>query len=63
MFAWLKKRLKRRAAHKESAKQRTAADPGEALRQAKDGTWTGMATDARRNHPGFGSAPNGAGRR
>ena len=25
MFAWLKKRLKRRAAHKESAKQRTAA--------------------------------------
>lgn len=38
MFAWLKKRLKRRAVRKESAKQRTAADPGEALRQAKDGT-------------------------
>ena len=63
MFAKLKEWLKRRAARKERAKQLTAADPGDALRQAQDNTWSGMATDARRNHPGMGSAPNGAGRR
>ena len=55
--------FRRRADRKKKAQQRTAADPGEALRQAKDNTWTGMATDARRNHPGVGSAPTGAGRR
>ena len=63
MFAWFRERAARRAARKEKVKNRTAADPGEALRQAQDGTWSGMATDARRNHPGFGSAPYGAGRR
>ena len=63
MFAWLKEKLARRAERKKKAKQRTAADPGEALRRSKDNTWTGMATDARRNHPGMGSAPTGAGRR
>ena len=63
MFAWFRERAARRAARKEKVKNRTAADPSEALRQAQDGTWSGMATDARRNHPGFGSAPYGAGRR
>ena len=63
MFAWLKKRREARAYRKEKAKQRTAASPDEALRQGQDSTWSGMATDARRNHPGFGSAPYGAGRR
>ena len=63
MLAWLKEKLARRAERKKKANQRTAADPGEALRQAKDNNWTGMATDARRNHPGMGSAPTGAGRR
>ena len=63
MLAWLKEKLARRAERKKKANQRTAADPGEALRQAKDNTWTGMATDARRNHPSVGSAPTEAGRR
>ena len=63
MFAWFRERAARRAARKEKVKNRTAADPSEALRQAQDCTWSGMATDARRNHPGFGSAPYGAGRR
>ena len=63
MFAWFKERAARRAARREKAKRRTAADPSEALRQGQDSTWSGMATDARRNHPGFGSAPYGAGRR
>ena len=63
MFAWFKERAARRAARREKTKRRTAADPSEALRQGQDSTWSGMATDARRNHPGFGSAPYGAGRR
>lgn len=63
MFARFKAWIKRRAERKERAKQGAAADPSEARRQAKDNTWSGMATDARRNQPGFGSAPNGAGRR
>lgn len=63
MFAWFKEWRRRRAARREKTKRRSAADPGEALRQAQDNTWTGLATDARRNQPGVGSAPYGAGRR
>ena len=63
MFEKFKEWLKRRAARKERAKQPRPVDPGDALRQAQDNTWSGMATDARRNHPGMGSAPNGTGRR
>ena len=62
MFTGIKAWLQRRAARRERATRR-AADPGEALRQARDNTWAGMATDARRNHPGMGSAPNTPGRR
>ena len=63
MFARFMEWRRRRAARREKAKRLMAADPGDTLRQAQDNIWTGLATDARRNHPGPGSAPCGAGRR
>ena len=63
MFERLKGILSHRPAQKEKKKRRPTADPTEALRWARDNTWAGGSTDARRNHPGFGSAPYGAGRK
>jgi len=48
VFAWLKKLFGK----KHNKDDRNDVERSKRLREAADNAWTGLAADARRNHPG-----------